>query len=110
MKHLKTNKKWLDQLIPEGILVPSSAIISGPGGSGKPIISKIWGIDFIFLNVSYLLKVMVRNNIICLKRALNSWLHPTSQGQVAGKILITIFTKGNVREDSFGEKNRFKLY
>ena len=41
MKHLKTNKKWLDQLIPEGILVPSSTIISGPGGSGKPIISKI---------------------------------------------------------------------
>jgi len=41
MKHLKTNIEWLDQLIPEGIIVPSSTIISGPGGSGKPIIGSL---------------------------------------------------------------------
>ena len=41
MKHLKTNQKWLDRLIPEGIIVPSSTIISGPGGSGKPIIGSL---------------------------------------------------------------------
>ncbi len=41
MKHLKTNQEWLDQIIPEGIIVPSSTIISGPGGSGKPIIGSL---------------------------------------------------------------------
>ncbi len=31
----------LDRLIPEGIVVPSSTIISGPGGSSKPIIGSL---------------------------------------------------------------------
>ena len=29
---------WFDKLLPEGLPVPSSTIISGPGGSGKPLI------------------------------------------------------------------------
>jgi len=35
---LKTDIKWLDTLLPEGIAVPSSTLISGPGGTGKPLI------------------------------------------------------------------------
>jgi len=38
MTKLKTNIKWLDELLPEGILVPSSTLISGPGGTGKPLV------------------------------------------------------------------------
>lgn len=38
MTHLKTNISWLDELIPEGILTPSSTLISGPGGTGKPLV------------------------------------------------------------------------
>jgi len=38
MTKLKTNIKWLDELLPEGILVPSSTLISGPDGTGKPLV------------------------------------------------------------------------
>jgi len=38
MTRLKTNTKWLDELLPEGILIPSSTLISGPGGTGKPLV------------------------------------------------------------------------
>jgi KaiC/GvpD/RAD55 family RecA-like ATPase len=38
MTNLKTNVKWLDELLPEGILIPSSTLISGPGGTGKPLV------------------------------------------------------------------------
>ena len=38
MTNLKTNIEWLDELLPEGILIPSSTLISGPGGTGKPLV------------------------------------------------------------------------
>lgn len=38
MKTLKTEFEWLKKLIPEGLPYPTSTIISGPGGSGKPLI------------------------------------------------------------------------
>ncbi len=38
MATLKTNIRWLDELLPEGILIPSSTLISGPGGTGKPLV------------------------------------------------------------------------
>lgn len=38
MKHFSTGYGWMDQLMPEGMLIPSSTLISGPGGSGKPLI------------------------------------------------------------------------
>jgi KaiC/GvpD/RAD55 family RecA-like ATPase len=38
MTNLKINIKWLDELLPEGILIPSSTLISGPGGTGKPLV------------------------------------------------------------------------
>ncbi len=38
MKRLKTNIPWLEELLPEGILIPSSTLISGPGGTGKPLV------------------------------------------------------------------------
>jgi KaiC/GvpD/RAD55 family RecA-like ATPase len=38
MTNLKANINWLDELLPEGILIPSSTLISGPGGTGKPLV------------------------------------------------------------------------
>jgi KaiC/GvpD/RAD55 family RecA-like ATPase len=38
MTKLKTNIKWLNELLPEGISIPSSTLISGPGGTGKPLV------------------------------------------------------------------------
>jgi archaellum biogenesis ATPase FlaH len=38
MIKLKLNIKWLDELLPGGVLVPSSTLISGPGGTGKPLV------------------------------------------------------------------------
>ncbi len=38
MENFHSNFEWLDRLMPEGIPIPSSTVISGPGGSGKPLI------------------------------------------------------------------------
>jgi KaiC/GvpD/RAD55 family RecA-like ATPase len=38
MKKLSTNIPWLEELLPEGVLIPSSTLISGPGGTGKPLV------------------------------------------------------------------------
>lgn len=39
---ITADQDWLDRLLPEGLPVPSSTIISGPGGSGKPLVSTIF--------------------------------------------------------------------
>jgi len=38
MTKLKINIDWLDELLPEGISIPSSTLISGPEGTGKPLV------------------------------------------------------------------------
>lgn len=38
MENLKTNIPWLEELLPEGIKISSSTLISGPGGTGKPLV------------------------------------------------------------------------
>ncbi|OPX23597.1 MAG: hypothetical protein B1H02_04790 [Candidatus Latescibacteria bacterium 4484_107] len=47
MKHFRTDYEWIDQLMPEGIPVPSSLVISGPGGSGKPLIGLAMGASWL---------------------------------------------------------------
>ena len=44
MTHLRTNIRWLDELLPEGMMIPSSTLISGPGGTGKPLV------EFVFVD------------------------------------------------------------
>ncbi|MGD9898551.1 MAG: hypothetical protein AB7T22_05435 [Calditrichaceae bacterium] len=41
MKSLKIRQKWMEELMPSGIPVPSSTLISGPGGAGKPLIGAV---------------------------------------------------------------------
>ncbi len=38
MKVFRPELKWLEDVLPEGLGVPSSTLISGPGGSGKPLV------------------------------------------------------------------------
>jgi len=35
---MKLDHHWLDKLLPGGLPIPSSTLISGPGGSGKPLV------------------------------------------------------------------------
>lgn len=41
MKTLFTQQTWFDHLLPQGLPIPSSIILSGPGGSGKPLIGNL---------------------------------------------------------------------
>lgn len=38
MNRFRIEYDWLKKILPEGMAVPSSTLISGPGGSGKPLI------------------------------------------------------------------------
>ncbi len=41
MKFFHPDVEWLKPLLPQGIPVPSSTLLSGPGGSGKPLIASM---------------------------------------------------------------------
>ncbi|MEA2043086.1 MAG: ATPase domain-containing protein [Bacteroidota bacterium] len=40
MQTIKTSIDWFDKIIPDGLPVKSTTIITGPGGSGKPLIGE----------------------------------------------------------------------
>ena len=41
-RYFKSGLTWLDRLIPQGLVVPSSNLISGPAGAGKPLIGAMF--------------------------------------------------------------------
>lgn len=41
MNALCTQQDWFDRLLPEGLPIPSTTLLSGPGGSGKPLIGNV---------------------------------------------------------------------
>lgn len=43
-KRLELSQDWLRSVLPEGLPYPSSTLISGPGGSGKPLV----GFGFVY--------------------------------------------------------------
>ncbi len=47
MEKLKPNVDWLDDLLPEGFPLNTSTLVSGPGGSGKPLIGYIFASSFL---------------------------------------------------------------
>lgn len=60
MNHLHTEQEWLDRLLPEGLPIPSVTLLSGPGGSGKPLIGNVivsaWlrqGGSVVFMSLQY---------------------------------------------------------
>lgn len=60
MKCLQVERDWLKKVLPEGLPLPSSTLLSGPGGSGKPLIGNVivasWlrqGGSVIFMSLQY---------------------------------------------------------
>ncbi|MBN1451575.1 MAG: hypothetical protein JW963_11215 [Anaerolineales bacterium] len=41
MNTFRTQQEWFDRLLPEGLPIPSVTLLSGPGGSGKPLIGNV---------------------------------------------------------------------
>lgn len=41
-KYFKSDLTWLDKLMPQGISIPSSNLISGPAGAGKPLVGAMF--------------------------------------------------------------------
>ncbi len=40
MKTIKTGINWIDDVIPNGLPLKSTTVITGPDGSGKPLIGE----------------------------------------------------------------------
>ena len=57
MLNVKIQQNWIDRLLPQGFPFPSSTIISGPGGSGKPLIGSLFASAWLKMggNVIYFL-------------------------------------------------------
>jgi len=60
MKTIKANINWVDELIPEGLPIESTTVITGPGGSGKPLIGETFvsawlknGGSVVFMSLQY---------------------------------------------------------
>lgn len=60
MNRIHTGQPWFDRLIPEGIPTHTSTLITGPGGSGKPLIGNLitaaWlrqGGSAVFMSLQY---------------------------------------------------------
>lgn len=60
MENFYTNQEWFDRLLPEGLPIPSSTLLSGPGGSGKPLVGNViaaaWlrqGGSVVFMSLQY---------------------------------------------------------
>lgn len=73
MESFHTGFEWLENLMPEGIPVPSSIVISGPGGSGKPLIALAlvasWlqqGGNVVFVPLQYPERAFTENDLIQL--------------------------------------------
>lgn len=60
MRTIKPSQAWFTRVLPEGILIGTSTLLSGPGGSGKPLIGESiaseWlrqGGSVIFMSLQY---------------------------------------------------------
>lgn len=60
MKYIDLDETWFRKLLPEGLPVPSSTLLTGPGGSGKPLIGNVivasWlrqGGSVVFMSLQY---------------------------------------------------------
>ena len=47
MKTLSLQNRWLQELLPAGFPYPSTTIVSGPGGSGKPLIGYMFASEWL---------------------------------------------------------------
>ena len=60
METIKIGVSWINDVIPEGLPLKSTTVITGPGGSGKPLIGEVFVVDWlrkggsvIFMSLQY---------------------------------------------------------
>ena len=70
MKTIKTGINWIDEVIPNGLPLKSTTIITGPGGTGKPLIGETFvtawlknGGSVIFMSLQYPSKEFITESI-----------------------------------------------
>ena len=109
---ITAGQDWLDRLLPEGLPVPSSTIISGPGGSGKPLVGAIFlatwlrhgGSALVFLINSDLLPMSptpfpVIVKIVAQKKKSNSSPIPNNPDLYTGTTTTGYFLPGRRNRD-----------
>ncbi len=47
MEKISLRRKWLAEMLPEGFPLKTSTLVSGPGGSGKPLVGYIFASEFL---------------------------------------------------------------
>jgi hypothetical protein len=47
MKKIPFQSEWLQNLLPDGLMYPSVTIVSGPGGSGKPLVGYLFASEWL---------------------------------------------------------------
>ena len=70
MNTFQVDQNWLAELIPEGITYPSNTVITGPAGSGKPIISSMMAASWIKKGGTVIL-LLLNSNRTYAERVLN---------------------------------------
>jgi len=111
MKRLKLNQNWANELLPEGLPYPGTTLISGPGGSGKPLIGFAFVCDWlkgggnvIFIPLQYPKMEMVK---VALKQ-----LYNLDVGQYSRQIVYIQFNpdleKYKIGQDKIIEANLIK--
>jgi len=70
METLKTGIPWVDDVIPKGLPLKSTTVITGPGGSGKPLIGETFvtawlkkGGSVVFMSLQYPSKEFITESI-----------------------------------------------
>ena len=105
MGRIHTGQAWLDELMEEGLPTHTSTLISGPGGSGKPLIGNSFVAAWlrnagsvVFMSLQYPSREFVVNSL--------SIVSQLDLGDFAGKVAFvtldaTIADMGEPTEDGF---------
>ena len=70
MKKVKLGMEWLDSILPEGFPTNTSTIISGPGGSGKPLAGYLFASGWL-RNGGKVAFILTSTNLDYLKNVMN---------------------------------------
>lgn len=88
MKSFKISQDWLADLMPDGIHVPSSTIVTGPAGSGKELISSMIAASWLIRGGS-LIHILTNYNREHAKKLFT--YHNVSTNDIAGRIVYIDF-------------------
>lgn len=73
MRRVKLGVEWIDKILPAGMLTNTSTLVSGPGGSGKPLIGYIFASGWLRKggNVVFMLTSTTLEYLVNTMRVLN---------------------------------------